>query len=179
MASTHFIYSLPAIALLHFFSINTFAYTFSTTPNGNPVRWGYGSKFSVVGNPTGQDQLSPDYFKRAVIDGLQQWKWATHQALDFDYWQGTTSEYKTVQQQNGQSSIFFISNSHEKLDPNVIGYTKVWYNNETGSIIESDVMLNDKNFELTTSPQDTSSNFQRRFYGQRPKVFINNIITGI
>jgi hypothetical protein len=152
------------------------AYTLTTTTSGQNIHWPYGQKLFLAGNPTGRENFPADFFKTAVINGLQQWNWATGGMFDFDYWQGTDpSIYEANLDQNGLSSIFFASNSTAAVDPNVIGFTQVWYNNDTGNMVEADVMLNDRNYELTTNPQDTSSNgIGPSGY---PQVYIANIIT--
>ena len=170
---------VPLFLMLSFSTIfelqTSFAYTLSTTDTGKQIRWKYGQKFFLAGNPTGRDGFPSDLFRSAVVDGLQQWKWATHGMVDFDYWQGTTGEYETNLKNNGLSSIFFASNSQESIDQNIIGYTKLWFNSNNGDIIEADIMLNDRDYELTNSPYDTSSSHNHQF--SRPKVYLNNIIT--
>jgi hypothetical protein len=151
------------------------AYTLTSTTEGQLIRWRYGQKLFLAGNPTGKDQLDPEAFKKTVIQGLQQWKWATEGQFDFEYWQGNDRNiYIPNLENNGLSSIFFASNSNETSDPNVIGFTQVWYNNNNGDLIETDIMLNDRNFSLTLNPADTSS---QGSFGVRPKVALGNIVT--
>ena len=153
------------------------SYTLTTGPGGQTIRWRPGQKFFLSGNPAGKENFPQDKFYQSVVYALQQWKWASDGQIDFDYWQGTnSSKFPTGLTQTGQNSIFFASNSHEKTDPNVIGFTQVWYNNGTGEMIESNTMLNDKDYNLTSDPQDTSSS-SIHYYGSQPKVFIGNIIT--
>ncbi len=152
------------------------AYTITSTEDGKLIRWRYGQKLFLAGNPNGQDSIPSDFFYQTVVNGLQQWKWATEGQFDFDYWQGTNpSVYESKLKQDGMSTIFYASHSSESTDPNIIGFTQVWYNNTSGDLVEADIMLNDKDYELTTNPIDTSS--KSASWGYRPKVYLGNIIT--
>jgi hypothetical protein len=159
------------------FSSTSDAYTLTSSQNGALIRWNYGQKYFLAGNPISRGSFSPNYFFSAVTQGLQQWKWATQGSLDFDYWQGTDpNKYPAKLAQDGQSAIFLSSNSTAQTDSNVIGFTQVWYNTENGDLIEADIVLNDRDYDLTTTATDTSSNGSGG-YGIKPKVFLNNVIT--
>ena len=116
--------------------------------------------------------------------GLQRWQAASSGRVSFDYWQGTNPKiYVPNSDYNGLSSIYFASNATRDphLSPNVLGLTQVWYDTSTGQILETDVVLNDKNFHFTTNPQDTSgygsggpSSNSRRGMNN---VFIENVLT--
>lgn len=94
--------------------------------------------------------------------------------FDFEYWQGTNPYiYEPKQQQDGLNSIFFASQSNKKPDPNVIGYTQVWFNSNSGDMIEADIILNDVDYQLTETPTDTSSHSEQ---GEK-KVYLNNVVT--
>ena len=155
---------------------HTFAYTLTTTQNGTPVRFRYGQKLFLAGNPTSTQNYPADQFQSAILQGLAQWKWATNGVFDFDYWQGSSSEFQTNLHQNGQSSIFFRSQSSEKMDPNVIGYTQVWFNSDNGNILESDIVLNDLDYAFTNDPTHTTSHRLVSFQN-KPQVYLPNIIT--
>ncbi|MBC7398153.1 MAG: matrixin family metalloprotease, partial [Bdellovibrionales bacterium] len=164
------------IAGILFIAQSAFAYTLTTAPSGQPIRWRYGQKLFLAGNFQGKDKLSPDFFYQSVVNGLQQWKWASGSQFDFEYWQGNDAKiYDASLKQNGLSSIFFASNSAEASDPNIIGFTQVWYNNDSGDLIETDIMLNDRHYELTDQVSDTSAGTVP--WGARPKVYLGNIIT--
>lgn len=156
---------------------SAFAYTLTTTDHGQTIRWRYGQKFYLAGNPKGQDGLSADFIYQLVVSGLQQWKWASGAQLDFEYWQGTDlKKYPADLKQNGLSSLFFASNSNEISDPNIIGFTQVWFNSDSGDLLETDIMLNDRNYQLTDKPADTSATSPGS-WGVRPRVYVGNIIT--
>ena len=175
---------IPSFLAILLLPVLASAYTITTTKSGQPVRWRDGQKFFLAGNPTGRENFSPTFFWNTVVNGLQQWKWATQSpsgtGVDFEYWQGTDPKiYKADLQQNGYSTIFFASNSKDAIDPNVIGYTQVWYNEDSGTLLEADIMLNDRDYELTANARDTSSASPppSSVGSHRRNVFIGNIIT--
>jgi len=150
------------------------AYTLTQTHSGKNIRWHYGQKLFLAGNPSNISGISSESIWNAVVSGLQQWKRATQGMFDFDYWQGSNpTVYEPNQKQDGLNSIFFASQSNQKTDPNVIGYTQIWFNSESGNMIEADIILNDRDYILTDSPSDTSSH---QSMGAK-RVFINNVIT--
>jgi hypothetical protein len=159
---------------LLFFTTTGFAYTLTSNDRGSPVRLRYGQKLLLAGNPSSTSGYSYESFRNGVVDGLQQWSQATEGLFDFDYWQGTDPEvYPKGLGFNGLSSIFFASKTADAIDPNVIGYTELWFNEATGDIVESDIILNDRNYSFTSNPSDTAS----RSRGIRPSVYLNSILT--
>lgn len=150
------------------------SYTLTEVSKGHLVRWSNGQKFLVAGNPENGIGIHPAYFRKTVIQALQQWKQATQGVFDFEYWQGTDRRhYPPAQKVDGLNVIHFASQSGQRPDPNIIGHTQVWYNASTGAILEADIILNDVNYELTDNPNHTSS----RNRNERPKVFLDNIVT--
>jgi hypothetical protein len=159
---------------LLFFTTTGFAYTLTVSDRGTPVRLRYGQKLLLAGNPANSSGYPFDHFRKGVVDALQQWSHATGNLFDFDYWQGTDPEiYPKGLALNGLSSIFFASKTPDATDPNVIGFTELWFNEATGDIVESDIILNDRNFSFTSSPTDTAS----RNRGSRPAVYLNSVLT--
>lgn len=147
------------------------AYTVPSSDEGPGIRWRYGQKLFVAGNPSGKSPLTGNEFRSATVFALQQWRWATRGILDFDYWQGTDPlHYPSTLETDGLNAVFFASRSHTPVDPNVLGYTQLLYNSKNGDIIEADIVLNDLNFEFTGSPSDTSSNGGR-------KVHLGSVLT--
>jgi hypothetical protein len=150
------------------------AYTLTETRSGKYIRWQQGQKLFLAGNPSNQNGLSEIDIWNATVNGLQQWKRASGSVFDFDYWQGTDPfHFPAEQKANGTNSIFFASRSSQRTDPNVIGFTQVWFNSKTGSIYETDIILNDRDFVLTNNPNDTSSHVSR----EQRKVYLNNVVT--
>lgn len=147
------------------FCVPAMAYTLPASEGGQEIRWRYGQKLFMAGNPSGPAGITSEEFREAAVFGLQQWKWATRGLLDFDYWQGADpARYPTALENDGLNAIFFASRSHHTTDPNVIGYTQLLYNSTNGDIIEADILLNDRDFVFTNSPADTSSNGGRRVH---------------
>jgi hypothetical protein len=170
------------IALGLVLASSAWAYTPTITPGGAPVRWKGAVKLEFAGNPTNSVGISDSEFYTAVVHGLQRWNAASGGAVGFDYWQGTDPVvYEPNSEFNGLSSIYFASNSKNSvsLSPNVLGLTQVWYDTNTGQILETDIVLNDKDFRFTTNEQDTSGYGSSSVptFGSRNRVFIENVIT--
>jgi hypothetical protein len=178
------------LRLLFFVSASVFccssveAYTPTLTNNGVPVRWRGSINTGFAGNPTNKSGISDQDFFSAVVKGLQRWKAASSGVVSFDYWQGTNpKEYEPNSDYNGLSSIYFASNAtnnNVNISSNVLGLTQVWYNTDTGEILETDIVLNDKNYRFTTDPHDTSGYGSTAVTSESNDgrtVFIENVIT--
>lgn len=158
------------------------AYTPTLTAAGVPVRWEGSVKLDLAGNPANQSGISDTAFFDAVVRGLQRWNAASGGTVNFDYWQGRDSGvYAPSSTFDGLSAIYFASNSASPggLTSNVIGLTQVWYDTSNGGILETDVLLNDKNFRFTTDARDTSGygSGGLSFSNGRSNVFIENVVT--
>lgn len=171
-------YQLYRFSVLFFtliYSSPVFSYTLSTTQGGRLTQWAPQQKVNFAGNSNNASGISTQSFWNAVVFALQQWKEASGNAFDFDYWQGTDSRiYPREVAPDGLNAIFFVSQTKETMDPNVIGYTQSWFNSDTGELLEADVILNDVHFTFTQNPADTSS----AYTGAYPtRVYLNNIVT--
>lgn len=163
-------------------SHSSYAFTPTVTASGVPVRWKDRIHLDFAGNPVNQVGLSDSDVFTAVVHGLQRWKMASGGAVGFDYWQGTDpSIFEANSDFNGQSSIYFASNGKggNQLSPNVLGLTQVWYDTTTGEIMETDIVMNDRDFQFTTDPHDTSGfgTGSPPSAGGKNRVFIENVIT--
>ena len=160
---------------------NASAYTATITPVGSLVRLRGEVKLNLAGNPTNQSKISADEFKHAVVRGLQRWKEASGNTFNFDYWQGTDSTiYEPNSAYNGLSSVYFTSNSGGKsmLPSNVLGLTQVWYNTDSGDILEADIALNDMAYRFTTNSHDTTgSGSTLPAPNDGRTAFIENVLT--
>ena len=167
---------------------HSYAWVPTRMSDGQKVFWKRSStssafKMEFVGNPTNRSGLSADAFKSAVVRGLQRWEKAAGGAMDFDYWQGTdSSTYDTDSDYDGISSIHFASAAPRDsvLPANVLGMTQVWYNTDTGEIIETDIVLNDLQATFTTDPTDTTGYGNGRpstIYEGTQMVYIENVLT--
>lgn len=137
---------------------------------------------NLLGNPINQSGLKAQVFYDAVVTSLQRWQAASSGQVGFDYWQGSNRQiYPNNSELNGISSLYFDSStsSDSHLSPIVLGMTQVWYNTTSGEILETDIVLNDRDFIFTNNPTDTSG------YGAGPSVntdgkkhiYIQNVIT--
>ncbi len=161
------------------------AYVPTLSANGIPVRWKKPVKLNLVGNPSNQSGLMPTDVFNAVVKSLQRWKFASSNAVNFDYWQGTDPQsFPANSTFNGVSSIYFVSQSTTPLElpNNVLGMTQVWYNTENGEIFETDIALNDTDFHFTNNPTDTSgfgsvSSTSSTQADGKSDVYIQNVIT--
>lgn len=165
-----------------FFGSATYAYTPTLTGAGVPVRWHGKVHLNFAGNAKSRDGISENSFYSSVVRGLQRWQAASGGTVGFDYWQGTDpSDYPASSAYDGISSIYFASNSNRNnaLSSNVLGLTEVWYDSSSGRILEADIVLNDRDFQLTTNERDTSGygSGAISFSTGRSKVFIENVIT--
>ena len=139
--------------------------------SGKGVAWRSSAHVNFVGNPTNSSGISPADFFQAVTRSLTRWSTGSQGKVGFDYWQGTESGvYEANSNLNGQSSIYFASKSGEHLGKSVLGITQVWFNDHNGDVYETDTVLNDLDYVLTTEPTDSSQNGTGR-------VFIENIRT--
>ncbi|MFL5813049.1 MAG: carboxypeptidase regulatory-like domain-containing protein [Bdellovibrionia bacterium] len=171
-----------AVSLLIGLAGSAWAYTPTITPAGIPVRWPGQVKLQFAGNPINRSGVSDSEFYTAVVHGLQRWNSASSGSVGFDYWQGTDPViYDPSSDFNGLSSIYFASNAKTPagLSPNVLGLTQVWYDTTNGKIIETDIVLNDKDFRFTVNEDDTSGYGSSRSasFESRNRVFIENVIT--
>ena len=157
-------------------------YTLST--DGRAVRWAEPVKLELAGNPTNNSGLSPASVFAAVTNGLARWRQASGNRAAWDYWQGTdTRVYEPNSNHNGLSSFYFASQdpsgSAGALSSNTLGLTQVWYDTSSGQILETDVVLNDRDFQFTTNPADTSGYGSGSYpsYAAKTRVFIENVLT--
>ncbi len=149
---------------------------------GHTVRWdGNSLKFNLVGNSNNRNNLSSEALFSAVIRSLARWNSASLGAITFDYWQGTEArEFETSSEFDGRSSLYFASSATapiQGMNENVLGITQVWYDTKTGEILETDIALNDLEYQFTTRVSDTSSFLGNTQTGSRPSVFIENVLT--
>lgn len=155
------------------------AYTSTVTPKGVAVRWKKDIKLPLAGNPQNRSGIDHGAFFNSVVRSLQRWKAASGGSVGFDYWQGTDpSVYEPNSDYNGLSSIYFASNgSGAALSANVLGLTQVWYDTDSGKILETDIVLNDIHYQFTTDPRDSTGSGApyRSTWGRQ--VYIENVLT--
>jgi hypothetical protein len=175
--------ALPgAIAAFAPFANDALAYTPTLMGNGGGVRWHGEAKLNLAGNPVNRNGIDAGRFYAAAVRSLQRWQQASGGAATFDYWQGADRGiYEADSEYNGLSSLYFASNAQvdPHLSPNVLGLTQVWYNTDNGEIIETDIVLNDRDFRFTTDPRDTSGfgSSNLSYTSARNTVYIENVLT--
>lgn len=156
----------------------SFAYTQLRTQSGAGIRFSPGDTYVLAGSPVNRSGLSPQSIAESVLRALSKWTSGAQGAVGFDYWQGVVSSfYESNSNYNGQSSLYFTSNSTQKLGPGVLGMTQVWYDPGSGQILESDIALNDDDFTFTMNPQDSTGFgvFPDPSFGNR--VYLENVLT--
>lgn len=137
---------------------SAYGYVGTLTQVGTQVRWSGTPRLNLVGNSANRSGISSRYFFNAVTTALQRWKAAAQNFIQFDYWQGSDSaNYEPNSEYNGHSSIYFLSNANvgTDVDSNVLGLTQVWYEPDNGQILETDILLNDRDHFLSTAPTST------------------------
>lgn len=170
--------SLHTLVLLLTLSVSSSeraeGYVQSRTSSGKPLKWlkSGGARLAIGGYPKNKNGLAPQQVFESVVRSLQRWKKAGAGSMTFDYWQGEDpGVYIPNSEYNGLSSLYFSSQkkSGSPLGSGVIGMTQTWYNAETGELLETDVELNDLQYQFTQNPADTTRNGL--------KVFIENILS--
>lgn len=133
------------IILSIFGSLSSYAHISMRTQKGRNVEWKEGRVLNFAGNPRNNNRVSDSELFSAVTSVLDLWQRASGNRFQWDYWQGTDlSIYEANSNYNGQSSIYFTSQSGEDFGWEVIGKTEVWYDTKTGEIFEADIALNDR-----------------------------------
>ena len=126
-------------------------------PDSNP--WKNDPYLPLAGYTPNVAGVYPEELRDAAIRSLQRWQRATGDVLQFDYWQGNDPEvFVPALRRDGISSLFFSSadeDGHE-LGLRTAGYTKLWYDADTGAIVEVDIVLNDIDFLFTTDPVEVT-----------------------
>lgn len=160
-----------SLSLFLMWSTPGMAYTPMMTGQGIPISWRKTPDLEFVGNPSNRSGISSTLFQQAIVKGLQRWKAASNDLIQFDYWQGTDSnEYKTVVKQDGVSRIFFASQAsgNTGVGPGILGITQIWYNTTSGEILENDIILNDIQYKFHNDPKTS---------GRDHAYYIENVIT--
>jgi len=186
--SRHILLSAIRVSALTFLILrNAAAFIPTRDQQGNWVKWKTSQgtvKFNLVGNPKNNSGLTRDSLFSSVVSSLEQWKTASRGQIQYDYWQGDDPrDFETDSDYDGRSSLYFASQSQtpmREISDRVLGLTQVWYDTNSGRILETDIILNDLHFQFTRNPADTSSK-QLRYSSlsgeQLPLVFIENVLT--
>lgn len=155
------------------------AYTITTTQNGTTVSWkSFLPYIQMAGNPANRNGISGGDFFRIVSTSFQRWQQASQNNVGFDFWQGdNNSVYEPNSDYNGISSIYFASNANGStfMDSYALAVTQVWYNTNTGDILETDIVLNDVNYVFSTNPADSTGPGNGNWGSSR--AYLGNVVT--
>jgi hypothetical protein len=157
-------YGYLFLVLSSVLTLDASAYTPMRSGSGKAIKWHGERKLNLAGNPENRAGISASFLFDQVVRSLQRWSFASSRRVRFDYWQGTNPEvYEANSNYNGLSSLYFSSQTGN-ADPGVVGLTEVWFEPDTGKILETDISLNDVHFRFT----------QNEFGGG---IYLPNVIT--
>lgn len=128
---------------------------------GAPLRWeGVGGErpyVPVAVNVENAADLEPEEIRASVVRALAAWQEASGDAFDFDVWIGVDPAYfPTGQRADGYTTVSFASaDPSSRLADSVAGHTALFYD-ETGWVLEGDIVVNDLPFLLTRDPMQTN-----------------------
>lgn len=155
--------------------LGAFAMTPMVTAQGRPLTWNTSRKFNLAVRPLQNSGLSPNSVFASVVRGIRRWQDASQGAFRFDVWSGTDPRfYMATTDYNGYNNVFFNSQaepSRRIQDGSLIAYTQVWYDPNSGEILENDLILNDTQYRFTESSSDTTAG------NGLGLVFIDTILT--
>ncbi|MFZ9596618.1 MAG: matrixin family metalloprotease [Bdellovibrionia bacterium] len=157
----------------------TSAYVKALGTSGKPLHWGKRFFLSFLGNPENQSELEHQALSQAMTQGLRRWREATSNQLQFRYKQGVDQrKFETQSQLDQHSRVYFISQSHAppQMSRSVLGMTQIWYTVNQNEIFEADIALNDRDFQFTNHPKDSTLHppFSET---RKPRVYLQNVLT--
>lgn len=160
------------ILIASLFQSSAHAYTSTYTGAGVAIRHPGFPLIQLAGDASNRNGLSATAIFNAITKGLGRWKQASRGTVQFDYWQGSGGSFIRNSDYNGESSIYFASNAAGStgLSSSVLAITQVWHNTASGEILETDIALNDLDFQFTDTPSDSTA------YGSR-RVYLGNVVT--
>jgi hypothetical protein len=158
------------------------AFSYLTTEDGRPLRWRADNPWvaapylPIAANPLNANGIYAEELRAAVIQGLVRWQDASGGQVLWDYWAGDDPvDFPAVIAHDGVSTIFFISASPEPplLSMSTAAYTQLWFDDETATITEFDMVLNDAGFTFVPTAAEAQ-------YGVGPGVrvaYLDDVIT--
>lgn len=124
------------------------AYVHNTTQSDSLVHWTDGlSVIDLFVNPANTQGFSPTSFHSIVANSIAQWDGKSRLSLR----KFTTAGLN----QENLNEIFFSSDPTIFNGTGVVGLTQVYFKNNTGEIIEADILIND-NYTLSDDINDVS-----------------------
>ena len=158
------------------------AFSYLTTEDGRPLRWRADNPWvaapslPIAANPLNANGIYAEELRAAVIKGMVRWQDASGGQLLWDYWDGDKlADFPSVIAHDGVSTIFFLSASPEPplLSMSTAAYTQLWFDDETATITEFDMVLNDGGFTFVPTAAEAQ-------YGVGPSVrvaYLDDVIT--
>lgn len=157
-------------------------FSYLSTADGRPLRWRADNPWvaapylPIAANPLNADGIYAEELRAAVIKGLVRWQDASGGQFSWDYWEGESpAHFPSVLAHDGVSTIFFLSASPEPplLSMSTAAYTQLWFDEETATITEFDMVLNDAGFTFVPTAAEAQ-------YGVGPSVrvaYLDDVIT--
>ncbi len=124
------------------------AYVQNRTANDSLVHWSSGlSVLDLFVNATNTQGLSQNSVQTIATNSIAEWDGKSRMTLRKNQTAGTN--------QNGLNEIYFSTDPSVFNGSGVVGVTQVYYKNNTGEILEADILLND-NFTFSTLVTNTN-----------------------
>lgn len=136
------------IFLLSLFAKSATAYVHNTTQSDAQVHWTSGiSLIDIFVNPTNTQGFPSGAFHTIAANSINQWDGKSRLNLRKNTTAGMDQE--------NLNEIFFSSDPNFFNGTGVVGLTQVYFKNNTGEIIEADILLNDT-YSFSTDINDSS-----------------------
>ena len=145
---------LLAVFVLYLSIQRSEAYTFTKNSSGSALTWATPAAPTFYTNWYNNSGLSYSQVFSAMTKALSRWKYAGSANISFDYWQGHNAGTPAQYARDYRNSVFFASQSSQKMSSSTIAVTYVY--SQSGTIVEADVEFNDENFTFTTTASDSS-----------------------
>ena len=130
------------------FSLRVDAYVQNRTTGDSLVHWTTGvSLIDVFVNSTNNQNLDPTTVQTIAENSVLQWDGKSRMSLRKNATAGTN--------QTNLNEIYFSTDASVFNGTGVVGLTQVYYKNNTGEIIEADILLND-NFTFSTNVNESN-----------------------
>ncbi len=117
-------------------AVNAYSYVQNRTTNDSLVHWASNiSSINVFLNPSNTQGLASNTVNNIVANSVSQWDGRSRLSVNKNVTAGTN--------QQGLNEIYFSNDSSIFNGSLIVGITQVLYSNNSGEIIEADILLND------------------------------------
>ncbi len=127
-----------------------------------PLSWAPGTPWGIsepyvpiLVNPINRGRLTTGQVEAAVTEAMLRWQAATNDGFTFDVWVGVDpSMFVAARRFDGVTTVHFSSRTEatQRLGAGRAGTTDIWFDPDTGQIIEADIEINDLDLSWTTDP---------------------------